>query len=89
MDAEAICEAHIAPVHALGDAEESQQTLSALHQVRESLVCDRTKTINQLLALLEFAISLQVGITVISQLPALLSEHRLPPRSSNASTTRL
>jgi transposase len=60
---------------------ESQQTLSALHRVRESLVRDRTKTSNQIHGfLLEFGISLPVGHAVITRLPAVLAEHPLPPR---------
>jgi transposase len=52
VDAEAICEAASRPsMRFMTPRVESQQTLSALHRVRESLVCDRTKTINQLLAL--------------------------------------
>lgn len=60
---------------------ESQQTLSALHRVRESLIRDRTKAVNQIHGfLLEFGISLPVGNAVITRLPAVLAEHPLPPR---------
>ncbi|HDR9178763.1 TPA: IS110 family transposase [Burkholderia vietnamiensis] len=60
---------------------ESQQTLSALHRVRESLIRDRTKTTNQMHGfLLEFGISLPVGQAVIARLPAVLAEHSLPAR---------
>ena len=59
----------------------SQQTLSALHRVREALIRDRTSTVNQIHGfLLEFGISLPVGPTVIKRLPATLAEHELPPR---------
>jgi hypothetical protein len=55
--------------------------LSALHRVRESLVRDRTKTINQMHDfLLEFGISLPIGQAVITRLPAVLAEHLLLPR---------
>ncbi len=60
---------------------ESQQTLSALHRVSESLIQDRTKTTNQIQDfLLEFGISLPVGQAVIARLPAVLVEHSLPVR---------
>jgi transposase len=52
---------------------EAQQTLSALHRVRESLVCDRTKTNNQIHAfLLEFGVSLPTGHAAILRLPMIL-----------------
>jgi transposase len=48
---------------------------------RESLVRDRTKTVNQVHGfLLEFGIGLPVGKAVITRLPATLAEHLLPPR---------
>jgi transposase len=60
---------------------EAQQTLSALHRVRESLIRDRTKSVNQIHSfLLEFGISLPVGQAVIERLPAVLAEHPLPSR---------
>ena len=60
---------------------EAQQPLSVLHRLRESLIRDRTKTINQLHGfLLEFGISLPVGKSVIRRLPSVLSEHELPVR---------
>ena len=60
---------------------ESQQTLSALHRVRQALVRDRVRTTNQMHGfLLEFGISLSVGHAVVKRLPAVLAEHRLPPR---------
>jgi hypothetical protein len=44
-------------------------------------VLDRTKTVNQMHGiLLEFGISLPVGKAVITRLPAIISEHPLPPR---------
>jgi transposase len=49
--------------------------------MRESLVRDRTNTINQLHGfLLEFGISLPLGRTVIKRLPSVLAEHELPIR---------
>jgi transposase len=82
VDAEAICEAASRPsMRFVTPKTEAQQTLSALHRVRESLVRDRTKTSNQIHAfLLEFGISLPVGYAVIRRLPAVLAEHVLPPR---------
>jgi len=82
VDAEAICEAASRPsMRFVTPKTEAQQTLSALHRVRESLVRDRTKTSNQIHAfLLEFGISLPIGYAVIRRLPAVLAEHTLPPR---------
>jgi transposase len=81
VDAEAICEAASRPaMRFVTPKTESQQTLSALHRVRESFVRDRTKTINQMHGfLLEFGISLPVGKATIARLPAILAEHALPP----------
>lgn len=82
VDAEAICEAASRPsMRFVTPKTESQQTLSALHRVRESLIRDRTKTVNQIHGLLlEFGISLPIGKAVITRLPAVLAEHALPPR---------
>ena len=82
VDTEAICEAASRPsMRFVTPKTESQQTWSALHRVRESLVRDRTKAINQIHGfLLEFGISLPVGHAVITRLPAVLAEHPLPPR---------
>ncbi|MCO5396577.1 IS110 family transposase [Ralstonia soli] len=82
VDAEAICEAASRPsMRFVSPKTESQQSLSALHRVRESLIRDRTKTINQIHGfLLEFGISLPVGLAVIKRLPAVLAESPLPPR---------
>ncbi|PXW29584.1 Transposase [Paraburkholderia caballeronis] len=82
VDAEAICEAASRPVmRFVTPKTKSQQTLSALHRVRESLIRDRTKTTNQMQGfLLEFGISLPIGQAVITRLPAVLAEHaELPP----------
>jgi transposase len=60
---------------------ESQQTLSALHRVRQALVRDRVCTTNQMHGfLLEFGISLPVGHAVVKRLSLVLAEHQLPPR---------
>lgn len=82
VDAEAICEAASRPaMRFVTPKTESQQTLSALHRVRESLIRDRTKTVNQMHGfLLEFGISLPIGMAVIKRLPAVLAEHPLPAR---------
>jgi transposase len=82
VDAEAICEAATRPaMRFVTPKTESQQTLSALHRVRESLVHDRVKVINQIHGfLLEFGISLPIGLAVIRRLPVVLAEQPLPPR---------
>ena len=83
-DAQAICEAASRPsMRFVSPRNESQQTISATHRVREGLVRDRTATINQIHAfLLEFGISLPKGPAIIKHLPALLAEREaeLPPR---------
>ncbi|SIT46565.1 hypothetical protein BN2475_670020 [Paraburkholderia ribeironis] len=49
VDAEAICEAASRPaMRFVTPKTESQQTRSAMHRVRELLVRDRTKTVNQM-----------------------------------------
>lgn len=82
VDAEAICEAACRPaMRFVAPKNESQQTLLALHRVRESLVHDRVKTSNQIHGfLLEFGISLPVGHAVIKRLPSVLADKRLPAR---------
>ncbi|WP_420955260.1 IS110 family transposase [Burkholderia gladioli] len=82
VDAEAICEAASRPaMRFVTPKTESQQTLSALHRLRDSLVRDRVKASNQMHGfLLEFGISLPIGNAVITRLPAVLAEHALPPR---------
>lgn len=82
-DAQAICEAASRPsMRFVSPRNESQQTVSALHRVREGLVRDRTATLNQIHGfLLEFGISLPTGAAVITQLPTwLAAETTLPPR---------
>ena len=82
IDAEAICEAACRPaMRFVTPKNEAQQTLSALHRVRESLVRDRVKASNQIHGfLLEFGISLPVGRAALKRLPAVLAEQSLPPR---------
>jgi transposase len=82
VDAEAICEAASRPsMRFVTPKTEAQQTLSALHRVRESLVHDRTKTSNQIHGfLLEFGISLPIGHAAIRRLPTILADQPLPPR---------
>lgn len=82
IDAEAICEAASRPsMRFVTPKTEAQQTLSALHRVRESLVRDRVKTGNQIHAfLLEFGVSLSTGKAPIKRLPDVLAHHTLPPR---------
>lgn len=82
IDAEAICEAACRPsMRFVTPKTESQQCLSALHRVRESLVRERVKASNQIHGfLLEFGISLPVGHAVIRRLPSVLAEQALPAR---------
>ncbi|AYR24111.1 IS110 family transposase [Herbaspirillum rubrisubalbicans] len=82
VDAEAICEAASRPsMRFVSPKTETQQTLSALHRVRESFIRDRTRAVNQIHGfLLEFGISLPTGMAVIKRLPVVLCEHTLPPR---------
>lgn len=83
-DAQAICEAASRPsMRFVSPRTETQQTISALHRVREALVRDRTVTTNQIHGfLLEFGISLPKGPAIIKRLPAVLAEHEaeLPAR---------
>jgi len=80
VDAEAICEAASRPsMRFVSPKTQAQQTLSVLHRMRESLIRDRTKTVNQAHGfLLEFGISLPQGLTVMKRLPSVLAEHKLP-----------
>ena len=79
VDAEAICEAASRPtMRFVTPKTESQQTLSVLHRVRESMVRERTRTVNQMHGfLLEFGISLPVGKTAITRLPVVLAMQEL------------
>jgi transposase len=83
-DAEAICEAAARPsMRFVAVKTPEQQTLLALHRVREALVAERTATSTQIHGcLLEFGVSLPVGSLAITRLPALLDDpaQALPPR---------
>ncbi|MFG0233604.1 IS110 family transposase, partial [Achromobacter sp. 413638] len=81
-DAQAICEAASRPsMRFVSVRNQAQQTVSALHRVRESLVAQRTGVINQVHAfLLEFGISLPRGHAILRRLPTVLAEHALPPQ---------
>lgn len=83
-DAQAICEAACRPsMRFVEPRDEHQQTLSALHRVREGFIRDKTATSNQIHAfLLEFGISLPKGSTIIKKLPTVLAvnEDALPPK---------
>lgn len=83
-DAQAICEAASRPsMRFVSPRNETQQTISALHRVREALVREKTAVTNQIHAfLLEFGISLPKGSAIIKRLPAVLAEHEaeLPAR---------
>lgn len=82
VDAEAICEAASRPsMRFVSPKTEAQQALSVLHRLRESLVRDRTKSVNQLHGfLLEFGISLPKGLAIMKRLSSVLAEHELPVR---------
>lgn len=79
VDAEAICEAASRPnMRFVCPRTEHQQTISALHRVRERLVRDHTAAINQMHGfLLEFGISLPRSKAMVTRLPAVLAEHDL------------
>ncbi|SYX88958.1 Transposase for insertion sequence element IS1328 [Pseudomonas reidholzensis] len=82
VDARAICEAASRPTMRFVAAKTvEQQTLSVSHRIRESLIRDRTKTVNQMHGfLLEFGISLPTGLAVVKRLASILEEHDLPVR---------
>lgn len=81
-DAQAICEAACRPsMRFVSPRSEAQQTLSALHRIRERLVRERTATVNQIHGfLLEFGLSLPRGAALLSRLPAVLDHEPLPAR---------
>jgi len=80
VDAEAICEAASRPsMRFVSPKTEAQQTLSALHRLRESLVRDHTKTANQRHGfLLEFEVSLPRGLAIMKRLPVILTNMSYP-----------
>ena len=81
-DAQAICEAASRPsMRFVSPRNEAQQTVSALHRIRERLVRERTAAVNQMHGfLLEFGLSLPRGAALLSRLPAVLSHETLPAR---------
>lgn len=82
VDAQAICEAASRPsMRFVTPKSPEQQTLSVSHRMRESLIRDRTKTVNQMHGfLLEFGVSLPTGLAVVKRLASVLEEHDLPVR---------
>ncbi|WP_248769700.1 IS110 family transposase [Pseudomonas sp. MWU12-2345] len=82
VDAQAICEAASRPtMRFVSPKTEAQQTLSVLHRLRESLIRDRTKAVNQMHGfLLEFGISLPQGLAMMKRLAVILAEHEMPIR---------
>ena len=81
-DAQAICEAASRPsMRFVSPRNEAQQTVSALHRIRERLVRERTAAVNQMHGfLLEFGLSLPRGAALLRRLPAVLSHETLPAR---------
>jgi transposase len=81
-DAQAVWEAACRPsMRFVSPRNEEQQTVSALHRLRERLVRERTATVNQIHGfLLEFGISLPRGAALMSRLPTVLDHETLPPR---------
>ncbi len=79
IDAEAICEAASRPTMRFCSIKTAeQQTLSALHCVRDSLISQRTVATTQIHGfLLEFGISLPVGVAALHCVPTLLDN---PPQ---------
>jgi transposase len=60
---------------------EAQQTVSAMHRLRERLVRERTATVNQIHGfLLEFGISLPRGAALMSRLATVLDHETRPAR---------
>lgn len=80
VDAEAICEAASRPsMRFVSPKDESQQLLSALHCVRQSLMQERIRAGNQIHAfLLEFGICLPRACNVSKQLQSALATQPLP-----------
>jgi transposase len=83
VDAQAICEAASRPsMRFVTPKSPDQQTLCVSHRIRESLIRDRTQTVNQMHSfLLEFGISLPVGLVVIKRLPSVLGTTIYPAGS--------
>ncbi|SAK91815.1 IS110 family transposase [Caballeronia ptereochthonis] len=81
VDAEAVCEAVSRPsMRFVAPKSPSQQTLSALHRVRQTLLKDRVRTGNQIYAfLLEFGVSLPPRSNLAKHLPSVLASQSMPP----------
>lgn len=77
IDAEAICEAASRDsMRFVTPHTETQQVLNALHRVRETLVADRVRAVNQIHAfLLEYGISLPRGDKALTTLAATVESH--------------
>lgn len=77
IDAEAICEATSRDtMRFVTPHTETQQVLNALHRVRETLVADRVRTVNQIHAfLLEYGVSLPRGDKALTALAGTVESH--------------
>lgn len=82
VDAQAICEAASRPsMRFVTPKSPDQQILSVAHRIRESLIRDRTTTVNQMHGiLLEFGVSPPTGLSVIKRLASILEQQDLPVR---------
>ena len=89
-DAEAICEAASRPsMRFVTPKNETQQTLSALHKVRQGLIRDRICTANQIHAfLLEFGVAAPRGRKTVKELPVVMASN-LPSREVDSLLERL
>lgn len=78
IDAEAICEAASRPsMRFVTPKSEDQQILSALQRLRESLIAERVRIINQLHAfLLEVGVATSRGPQTVKRLPLLIETHQ-------------
>jgi hypothetical protein len=81
IDAEAICEAASRPsMRFVTPKSEDQQILSALQRLRESLIAERVRIINQLHAfLLEVGVASSRGPQTVKRLPLLIETHHFSP----------
>jgi len=81
IDAEAICEAASRPsMRFVTPKSEDQQILSALQRLRESLIAERVRIINQLHAfLLEAGVATSRGPQTVKRLPVLIETHHFSP----------
>lgn len=81
IDAEAVCEAASRPsMRFVTPKSEDQQILSALQRLRESLIAERVRVINQLHAfLLEVGVETSRGPQTIKRLPLFMETHHFSP----------